>query len=178
MMLLFKVYLSDILILTLPLLITFSILFSQLQHPLAMGLLLLIQTLLISVTAGLSMYSFWVSYILFLIFLGGMLILFIYIASLASNEMFYFKFYLSIFFSIMFLLSLLMVLVDPMISFSPNALSNSNFDFSMSTPMTINWIYNSTSMVFTIFIISYLFLMLFVIMKIMNLSKGPLRLNF
>nr|YP_003289021.1 NADH dehydrogenase subunit 6 [Xenograpsus testudinatus]ACF08707.1 NADH dehydrogenase subunit 6 [Xenograpsus testudinatus] len=168
---------SDILILTLPLLMTFSILFSQLQHPLAMGLLLLVQTLLISVTAGLSMYSFWVSYILFLIFLGGMLILFMYVASLASNEMFYFKFYLSIFFSIMFLFSILMIFLDPMISFSPNAFSNSNFNFSMTTPMTINWIYNSTSMMFTIFIVSYLFLMLFVIMKIMNLSKGPLRLN-
>nr|QNV11699.1 NADH dehydrogenase subunit 6 [Rhamphomyia barbata] len=65
-----------------------SFIFMQMNHPLAMGLMLLMQTFLICLITGLMTKSFWFSYILFLIFLGGMLVLFIYVTSLASNEMF------------------------------------------------------------------------------------------
>ena len=50
-----------------------------------MGLTLLIQTILVSIISGLITKTFWFSYILFLVFLGGILVLFIYVTSLASN---------------------------------------------------------------------------------------------
>jgi NADH-ubiquinone oxidoreductase chain 6 len=53
-----------------------------------MGLVLLIQTLIVALLTGVLASSFWFSYILFLVFLGGMLVLFIYVTRLASNEMF------------------------------------------------------------------------------------------
>nr|YP_010466949.1 NADH dehydrogenase subunit 6 [Hemigrapsus sinensis]UVF28721.1 NADH dehydrogenase subunit 6 [Hemigrapsus sinensis] len=163
--------------LTIPLLLSSSLLFTQLSHPLAMGLMLFIQTVLISITVGMYNFSFWFSYILFLVFLGGMLILFIYIASLASNESFIFSFTTSLFFIVtafFFLFGLLFM--DPLIAFPSSFTSSSSLNFYFSTPFIINWIYNTPSMIFTIFIVSYLLLMLIIIVKITNLFKGPLRL--
>nr|YP_010384960.1 NADH dehydrogenase subunit 6 [Pinnotheres excussus]UPL64957.1 NADH dehydrogenase subunit 6 [Pinnotheres excussus] len=168
---------TDILPFTIPLLITLTLLFTQLSHPLAMGLILLIQTVLISLSIGFSTFSFWTSYILFLIFLGGMLILFIYVASLASNE--YFSFSISKLMILSFILTFLsiMLVFFNELFFSPTTLIPSpSLDFLTSTPLTINWIYNTPFMNFTIFIIIYLLLTLIVIVKIINLFKGPLRL--
>ena len=58
----------------------------MLTHPLAMGLTLIIQTALAAVIAGIIARTFWFSYLLILIFLGGILILFIYVSTLAPNE--------------------------------------------------------------------------------------------
>nr|YP_009627367.1 NADH dehydrogenase subunit 6 [Metopograpsus frontalis]QCC70816.1 NADH dehydrogenase subunit 6 [Metopograpsus frontalis] len=166
------------LMLTTPLLLTLSVLFTQLSHPLAMGLTLLIQTILISITAGLSMHSFWISYILFLVFLGGMLVLFIYVTSIASNEpLVIISSFIFIFLSI-FGLSFLCIFLDPMLISYPTSLPIMDSpSFFISTPFVINWIYNTPSMLFTIFIISYLLLMLLVVVKIVTLFKGPLRLS-
>nr|YP_010384999.1 NADH dehydrogenase subunit 6 [Plagusia squamosa]UPL65009.1 NADH dehydrogenase subunit 6 [Plagusia squamosa] len=165
------------LMLTIPLLLTSSILFTQLSHPLAMGLVLLIQTILISITVGLSTYSFWFSYILFLVFLGGMLILFIYVASLASNESFNFSMTSLMISGFMMLITLLFLFTDPLLILNPTLLPNLSLETMNSTQFITSWIYNSPSMVFTIFIISYLLLMLIVVVKIVNLFKGPLRLS-
>uniref|UniRef100_UPI00315DFF6A NADH dehydrogenase subunit 6 n=1 Tax=Tuerkayana magnum TaxID=3018951 RepID=UPI00315DFF6A len=164
------------LMLTIPCLVTLSILFTQLNHPLAMGLMLLVQTVLISITVGISTYSFWFSYILFLVFLGGMLVLFIYVASLASNETFIFKSSLLLFFSTMILSSFLCLFIDPFLISYSSSLPFLSLKSMTSTPFIISWIYNTPSMIFTMFIISYLLLMLIVVVKIVNLFKGPLRL--
>nr|YP_009239918.1 NADH dehydrogenase subunit 6 [Ocypode cordimanus]AMN14552.1 NADH dehydrogenase subunit 6 [Ocypode cordimanus] len=167
---------SEILFLTFPLLLSLSILFTQLSHPLALGLTLLIQTTLISITVGISTYSFWFSYILFLVFLGGMLVLFIYVASIASNEAFVFSSSYLLFITFIILLSLFVLFLDPLMMLSNSSLPDSSLSFYF-TPHFISWIYNTPSMSFTIFIISYLLLMLVIVVKIVNLFKGPLRLS-
>nr|UEK25922.1 NADH dehydrogenase subunit 6 [Hemigrapsus takanoi] len=162
---------------TIPLLLVFSLLFTQLSHPLAMGLMLFIQTVLISITIGIFNFSFWFSYILFLVFLGGMLVLFIYVASLASNESFSFSLLSFLFFlSITSMLTFFLAWLDPFIT-SLNSSTSSSLTYFISTPFIINWVYNTPSMVFTIFIVSYLLLMLIIVVKIVNLFKGPLRLT-
>nr|YP_010990322.1 NADH dehydrogenase subunit 6 [Sinolapotamon cirratum]WOW98738.1 NADH dehydrogenase subunit 6 [Sinolapotamon cirratum] len=160
-----------------PMIILLSIVFTRIMHPLAMGLNLLMQTMIISFSAGLTTYSFWFSYILFLIFLGGMLVLFIYVASLASNEIFLPSFFLT-FFTLIFmvLLILLFFLLDPIFISNFSDLPNSSINNLSSTNYITSWIFNTPSMYFTIFIISYLLLALLVVVKIINLYKGPLRL--
>nr|YP_010952797.1 NADH dehydrogenase subunit 6 [Tetraloides heterodactylus]WMQ53217.1 NADH dehydrogenase subunit 6 [Tetraloides heterodactylus] len=156
-----------------------SFLFTRLTHPLSLGLSLLIQTILISMTAGLYTSSFWFSYILFMIFLGGMLVLFIYVASLASNE--FFNFSLMTFFSFFFLLLSLIFFayfLDPMLTSSKSSIFLSPINTNlMSTPSIISWIYSQPLMNFTLFIILYLLLTLLVVVKITNLFTGPLRLS-
>nr|ARH54153.1 NADH dehydrogenase subunit 6 [Bromius obscurus] len=61
------------------------------SHPLSMGSILLMQTILVSLITGVMNLTFWFSYIMFLIMIGGMLIMFIYMTSTASNEKFVMK---------------------------------------------------------------------------------------
>nr|VFU78665.1 NADH dehydrogenase subunit 6 [Proasellus grafi] len=70
------------------LLLSFGGLFLASSTPHLLILSLLTSTLLIALTLG-FMNSFpWLAYILFLIFLGGILILFTYVSSLSTNHLF------------------------------------------------------------------------------------------
>nr|YP_010952862.1 NADH dehydrogenase subunit 6 [Trapezia bidentata]WMQ53282.1 NADH dehydrogenase subunit 6 [Trapezia bidentata] len=161
-----------------PLILLLSFLFTQLKHPLALGLTLLLQTIMISIMTGTSTYSFWFSYILFLIFLGGMLVLFIYVASLASNESFFFSFKsLMLYTFFFFFLTFIAFLMDPLLSPYPSSLPITSVSSNLSTPFFISWIYNCNFMNFTLFIILYLLLTLIVVVKITNFTKSPLRLQ-
>nr|YP_009343067.1 NADH dehydrogenase subunit 6 [Pacifastacus leniusculus]APS87294.1 NADH dehydrogenase subunit 6 [Pacifastacus leniusculus] len=164
-----------------PLILLISFLFVRLTHPLSMGLTLFTQTIIICASSGFYSHSFWFSYILFLIFLGGLLVLFIYVSSLASNEIFTPSIYPMIFsMFIMIMALILFFFIDPMII-------NSNFKMVPSSimssyklnmvPSLISTIYNSSSMFFTLFLIIYLLLTLFVVVKIINIYSSPLRSN-
>nr|QAX91394.1 NADH dehydrogenase subunit 6 [Parastacus brasiliensis] len=166
----------------LPLTITLSLMFTFLTHPLSMGLTLLTQTIAICVLSGLHNFSFWFSYILFLIFLGGMLILFIYMASLASNEAFEVSLPLPVtlcFFST--ILSLILFFIDPMVSPSSKSYTFSSLSFLVDkiSPMltTSSMIFSAPPIFFTIFVILYLLLTLIVVVKIINNTSNPLRFS-
>nr|YP_010470985.1 NADH dehydrogenase subunit 6 [Allogalathea elegans]UVF62814.1 NADH dehydrogenase subunit 6 [Allogalathea elegans] len=170
-----------ILLFILPIIIMVSLLFLTMTHPLSTGLTLLGQTILIAAASGLTSNSFWFSYILFLIFLGAMLVLFIYVASIASNEQFSFNFKAFVLFMLVSSLSLIMIFFDQIL------MSNKISSFASSLPssyifwtnsLQISPIYNMPSFQFTIFIILYLLLTLIVIVKIMNMYSSPLRLSY
>nr|YP_009417418.1 NADH dehydrogenase subunit 6 [Laurentaeglyphea neocaledonica]AMW67758.1 NADH dehydrogenase subunit 6 [Laurentaeglyphea neocaledonica] len=162
-----------------PTITTMSFLFTRLSHPLSMGLVLLTQTVLICMTTGLINMSFWFSYILFLIFLGGMLVLFIYVASLASNESFSFSF--MIFISsllFIFFLSTFFIFMDPLFNFLHLPLSTSKLtQNSYLNILLISAIYNPPTMNFTLFMVMYLLLTLIVVVNLTNTFFGPLRLS-
>nr|ACA21298.1 NADH dehydrogenase subunit 6 [Shinkaia crosnieri] len=165
----------------LPIIMIISLLFLSMIHPLSAGLILLIQTIMVTIAAGLTCPTFWFSYILFLIFLGGMLVLFIYVASVASNEHFQFNFKLFLFvFYISFSIFMLIIFIDPILISNKILFptSSMNYEINMSASMKeISPIYSTSSYSFTLFIISYLLLTLIVIVKIMNTSSSPLRLS-
>nr|YP_010593362.1 NADH dehydrogenase subunit 6 [Chionoecetes opilio x Chionoecetes japonicus]QJS52753.1 NADH dehydrogenase subunit 6 [Chionoecetes opilio]UWV18219.1 NADH dehydrogenase subunit 6 [Chionoecetes opilio x Chionoecetes japonicus]WAI96442.1 NADH dehydrogenase subunit 6 [Chionoecetes opilio x Chionoecetes japonicus] len=164
-------------LLIIPTILMLALLFTRLTHPLSLGLTLLIQTVSISLNTGLSLYSFWFSYILFMIFLGGMLVLFIYVASLASNESFSFSFfYMFTSLLILLLIFLMCLFMDPILMVDFSSLPTASIDVKLSTPLITSWIYSNSNMMFTLFIILYLLLTLVVVVKITNLFKGPLRL--
>nr|AST10231.1 NADH dehydrogenase subunit 6 [Abachrysa eureka] len=153
--------------------------FIQTKHPLAMGLNLLIQTILISLLCSFHSYSYWFSYILFLIMLGGMLVLFLYVTSLASNELFNFN----------MMLMLLMLMFTIMISFF--LLINDNFMWLMNNFDMMNFnsknlsnennlikLYNNPTSNMTMLMIMYLFLTLIIVVKITDIKQGPLRQNY
>nr|YP_004891575.1 NADH dehydrogenase subunit 6 [Phalera flavescens]AEB71587.1 NADH dehydrogenase subunit 6 [Phalera flavescens] len=90
-----KMFLSNMIIML-------SIIMFFMNNPLSMGLMILMQTLLICLLSGMMIKTYWFSYILFLTFLGGLLVLFIYVSSIASNELFNMKFLLNLFFLFVF----------------------------------------------------------------------------
>nr|YP_010952391.1 NADH dehydrogenase subunit 6 [Pseudabris przewalskyi]WMQ52485.1 NADH dehydrogenase subunit 6 [Pseudabris przewalskyi] len=153
---------------------TFSILFVFMSHPLSLGLILLVQTTLISMMSGKFCLNFWFSYILFLIMIGGMLILFIYMTSVASNEKFTINSNSIMFLSIMVLLSTLTTFMEnsmielpyknDLISIKIDTLHFSMIKFT-SFPMSM----------ILVFMIVYLLIVLIAVVKIIDNKQGPLR---
>nr|UEK75527.1 NADH dehydrogenase subunit 6 [Eupeodes confrater] len=158
-----------------------AFMFMQMNHPLSMGMMLLIQTVMICCVSGLMTKSFWFSYILFLIFIGGMLVLFIYVTSLASNEMFTFslKMFLLMFFNLMILM-LLIIFMDKMILMF-NSLNNEMTSISslnnyiLENTLNLNKLYNYPTNMINILLINYLLITLIATVKITKLFYGPLR---
>nr|YP_010697707.1 NADH dehydrogenase subunit 6 [Neptis namba]WCF76505.1 NADH dehydrogenase subunit 6 [Neptis namba] len=163
------------------LLIFFSIFLFFINHPLAMGLLILIQTLLTCLLSGMLISTYWFSYILFLIFLGGLLVLFIYVSSVASNELFKISLMNKFSFCYILLIFLMSMIFkdnlnwmnfsfnNEMINFFNIFLFNDDINFNLSK------LYNEQTYFLMMMMIIYLFITLIAIVKITNIFFGPLR---
>nr|YP_010481021.1 NADH dehydrogenase subunit 6 [Perula sp. 1 HFZ-2022c]UVN16543.1 NADH dehydrogenase subunit 6 [Perula sp. 1 HFZ-2022c] len=164
-------------------LIIFSLNMLFLNHPLSMGLLILLQTILTCLYSGILTKTYWFSYILFLTFLGGLLVLFIYVSSIASNEMFNFfynKFWILYFNISLFFLMMLMFmnLKFNFINFSTNLEMNNFFNlffFNNENSINLSKLYNNQTFKLMIMMMIYLFITLIAIIKITNIFFGPLR---
>nr|YP_002364611.1 NADH dehydrogenase subunit 6 [Pedetontus silvestrii]ACC60225.1 NADH dehydrogenase subunit 6 [Pedetontus silvestrii] len=148
------------------------------NNPIVMGLLLMIQTILIAIYTGSLYSSFWFSYVLSLIFLGGLLVLFIYIASLASNEKFLISLYSTMYMFFLITLFLMMFLIIDNLIIPTKVINNEmilslEMNTSIFTSISKYYINNITPT--TMILIMYLFLTLIVTVKITNISLGPLR---
>nr|YP_009227481.1 NADH dehydrogenase subunit 6 [Parnara guttata]AFN21416.1 NADH dehydrogenase subunit 6 [Parnara guttata] len=154
------------------------------NHPLSMGLMILMQTLLICLISGFIINTYWFSYILFLTFLGGLLVLFIYVSSIASNELFNLTFknklLLIMIMTMMFLICMLNMNNLKMMNFHSNNYDMNNFFnyflfFNNENNINLSKLYNSHNYFLMIMLIIYLFITLIVVVKITNIFYGPLR---
>nr|YP_007627015.1 NADH dehydrogenase subunit 6 [Tristira magellanica]AGC22280.1 NADH dehydrogenase subunit 6 [Tristira magellanica] len=154
--------------------------FIKMNHPMSMMMIIIIQTFVIGLMTGTMMESFWLSYILFLTFLGGMLVLFIYITSIASNEMFYFKSIMMIFTATTWLLIMSIFILFDMSLFMDFFKNSETFSINTSInyqemSMSLNKIYNNPTFVVSMMMMIYLFLTLLAVVKITNINQGPIR---
>nr|ASY98416.1 NADH dehydrogenase subunit 6 [Humbertiella nada] len=154
---------------------TLSLIFLFLNHPLSMGLILFLQTIMMCLISGSMSSSFWFSYVLLLIYLGGMLVLFMYVTSIASNELFFYS-------NMVFMLiplSILMIIIAFNLNINPpmNLFENlETFQSLLKYPNSfLLKMYNQPINIITILIASYLFLTLIAVVKIIYLFSGPLR---
>nr|ULR86971.1 NADH dehydrogenase subunit 6 [Macquartia sp. 2 HNL-2022a] len=157
--------------------------FLFMKHPLSMGLTLLIQTTLVCLMSGLINKTFWFSYILFLVFIGGMLVLFIYVTSLASNEMFSFSIKMMLVSSfILLLLLMIFMLIDKTLIMKYNnietQLINLLNSYIKENSLSLNKLYNFPNNLLTIMLMNYLLITMIAVVKITKLFKGPLRPMF
>nr|AFU50187.1 NADH dehydrogenase subunit 6 [Prioninae sp. MJTNT-2012] len=153
--------------------------FLFMKHPLSFGLILLLQTILVALSTGMMNYNYWFSYMLFLIMVGGMLVLFIYMTSIASNEKFKFSSKIMMMTLGMLITSASLMIVDKfflntnmfMQDLIPQNMNSSN-NFSMTK--FFNW----PSSMNLIMIMVYLLITLIMVVKITNIKYGPLRQKF
>nr|YP_009330388.1 NADH dehydrogenase subunit 6 [Eurema blanda]ANN44654.1 NADH dehydrogenase subunit 6 [Eurema blanda] len=164
------------------LLIFFSLIMFFISHPLAMGLIILMQTLIISIFIGMFINTYWFSYILFMVFMGGLLVLFIYVSSIASNELM--KFSLKLKMSIIFIMfSILMIFyfqfnnINLFYLFKNNEMNNmpNLIYFFNDNNINLYKLYNKQNYFLIMLLILYLFITLIVVIKITNIFYGPLR---
>nr|UPL65828.1 NADH dehydrogenase subunit 6 [Alloeorhynchus sp.] len=156
-------------------LICTSIILPALQHPLSMGLILIIQTLLIAVHTGSMINMFWFSYVLVLAMLSGALVLFIYMASIASNEKFKMSNMIAFMVAISVILSALMqILMDKILS--NNIMFNVNNLFINYEQMnTMVKLFNMQAMLMTLILVLYLLFSMISVSFIVNIFEGPMR---
>nr|AWN56242.1 NADH dehydrogenase subunit 6 [Eriopis connexa] len=153
------------------LLILTSTLMMFLKHPLSLGLNILIHTILTCLIMGSMSYNFWFSYILILVMIGGLLVLFIYMTSIAPNEKFKFNSYLLLMI-LFFFLSLIFYLNLNNMNWNNELINNyNNYEFNLNLNKFMNF---PNSNIFII-IVFYLLITMIVVVKITKLNFGPLR---
>nr|YP_008081537.1 NADH dehydrogenase subunit 6 [Erynnis montanus]AGJ72736.1 NADH dehydrogenase subunit 6 [Erynnis montanus] len=161
-----------------------SIILFFLKHPLSLGLLILTQTLMSCLISGMIINTYWFSYILFLTFLGGLLVLFIYVSSIASNELFEIsmnnKMMFIIIISFIFLLSIMLMNNLNWMNLFINSYELNNFFnmflfFNNENNMNLTKLYNNQTYFLMMMMMIYLFITLVAVVKITNIFYGPLR---
>nr|YP_010883382.1 NADH dehydrogenase subunit 6 [Prophantis octoguttalis]WIK99898.1 NADH dehydrogenase subunit 6 [Prophantis octoguttalis] len=168
------------------LIMIFSFIMLFLNHPLSMGLMILIQTMLTCMISSFMLNTYWFSYILFLTFLGGLLVLFIYVSSIASNELFKLSFFMKIYFLFMMII---LMMISLMLMYNLNWLNlNMNLEmnkffnmmlfFNNENKINLSKLYNNQTFLMMMMMIIYLFITLIAVVKITNISYGPLRSSF
>nr|YP_009728182.1 NADH dehydrogenase subunit 6 [Euproctis seitzi]QIA46629.1 NADH dehydrogenase subunit 6 [Euproctis seitzi] len=166
-----------------------SIYMMFLNSPLPMGLMILLQTSITCLITGMIMKTYWFSYILFLIFLGGLLVLFIYVSSISPNELFKLNFFfLKSFYLMIFMLFLFLIfffknnLMLMNLSFNSDMdnliLLKNSFNSNMINKFNLNKLYNNHTFIIMIMLMIYLLITLITVVKIINIFYGPLRSNF
>lgn len=135
--------------------------FIQVSHPVRMGIVVCISSIPVIILIGHFFINFWFRYLSFLVLLGAILVLFMYVRSLVSNEIFSLismKSWIINFFIIYFIFY----------AFSLNL-------FELHLVFDIGELFNENYYEIIGFLICYLLLTLLVIVKLVQLFKGPLR---
>nr|UFK32236.1 NADH dehydrogenase subunit 6 [Aguriahana digitata] len=138
------------------------------NNPMSMGLILLMQTITVIMFMNKIMISSWFAMITFMMMVGGLLIMFMYMSSIASNEKFKLKINLMIIMLIMVIIHDEMTLSNQ-INETQELVMTSNFNLSLTK------IYNEKSMMLTTMLVLYLLLTMISVTKMVKHHKGPLR---
>nr|QQQ88799.1 NADH dehydrogenase subunit 6 [Hyalella armata] len=149
--------------------LSLSFMFMQLVTPLSLGAIVVVFSFFISVSMVLICSTPWFSFLLFMLFLSGMMIIFIYVSSLASNELYFYSPYF-------FILALLW-LSPVLLKNETNKLMNMS-DLSASATNNYFIMYKAYSFsvcLFTMLLIIYLLITLIVVVKNSTMEEAPLR---
>nr|YP_010352950.1 NADH dehydrogenase subunit 6 [Tropostreptus severus]UOF70381.1 NADH dehydrogenase subunit 6 [Tropostreptus severus] len=141
-----------------------TILFPLMFHPMMMGITIIVLTLSISMYMWLTLNFSWLSYILFLIFLGALLVLFVYISTLAPNEKFLKMSYYPL------LLLLILIILPSNYTMKDITMNNTELLPTMK-------IFSMSLTLMTLFLALYLLLTLLIVSKITLFKEGPLRMS-
>nr|WIM51136.1 NADH dehydrogenase subunit 6 [Extensus latus] len=138
-------------------------------NPMSMGLMLLLQTMFMILIMNMMLLSSWFVMITFLMMIGGLLILISYMSSIASNEIF--KLNLKMF----IVMIMLIILSEDMMN--ENQINEMQYLTNINSIETISMIkmYNKSSMMLTMLMVSYLLLTMIVVSMIVKHNQGPLR---
>nr|WRY72497.1 NADH dehydrogenase subunit 6 [Yangida basnetti] len=137
------------------------------NNPMSMGLTLLVQTMMMILLMNKMLSSSWFVMITFMMMIGGLLIMFMYMSSIASNE----KFKLNVNWTLMMVI-MIIITDEMMLENQINELLDVSFkEFNLS----LTKIYNIKSMTLTILLVMYLLLTMISVTKLVKHHKGPLR---
>nr|QQQ88617.1 NADH dehydrogenase subunit 6 [Hyalella nefrens] len=148
-----------------------TFMFTQLSTPLGLGAAVVIFSFFVSLSMALVCYTSWFSLLLFMLFLSGMMIIFIYVCSLASNE--------THFYSVTFIYLVLAFTFFMAFSYEVNKLMGVSGMLVSSSDSAILMckVYSFSVYMFIMLLIIYLLITLIVVVKICVISEGPVRIK-
>ena len=132
----------------------------MISHPISLGIIIIIIALNIGIWAFYIVYS-WFMYLLVLVFLGGVIVLIIYMSTLSANEKF----------------SPNSIYAGTLIFCTPVFLSSSNLLISPYITDNINiitHIYESKNVSILSYLMVYLLITLVCVVKLVKFEEGPL----
>nr|YP_002970758.1 NADH dehydrogenase subunit 6 [Helotrephes sp. NKMT027]ACJ69570.1 NADH dehydrogenase subunit 6 [Helotrephes sp. NKMT027] len=149
-----------------------STMFLMCNHPLSMGIILIMNILMATMITGMIINSYMYSYILFIIMLSGMLVLFMYMAAIASNEKFKMNKMMISSFIIMSISALIAVM-----SIKNIPLIKAEFFSFNSTPQYLDLmkLFEGKTMFITMIMVIYLLVTMILASFIANSFDGPMR---
>nr|WRK21502.1 NADH dehydrogenase subunit 6 [Nionia sp.] len=139
-----------------------------LKTPMSMGVMLLVQAMLTSLFLSTILSSSWIPMITFLMMIGGLLILFTYMSSIASNEKFNMKINISM------LMIILLIFLDTFM-FEFQIQENQDMKFMLIKDLSMIKLYNKKSMILTMILLLFLLLTMISVSKMVKHHEGPLR---
>nr|UBS94001.1 NADH dehydrogenase subunit 6 [Iolania perkinsi] len=147
-----------------------------LKHPISLGSLILMQSILTSTSSMLMSKNSWFSFILFITFSGGLMIMFIYMSSIASNEKF--KFSIKLLTMILIMNMVLMLYKDKMLLFS-NKWMESTIQFQTNEEkLSILKFLTSSKKFLSKMLIVIILITLISVTNIVNSFEGPLKKTY
>nr|YP_009525789.1 NADH dehydrogenase subunit 6 [Idioscopus clypealis]AXS67656.1 NADH dehydrogenase subunit 6 [Idioscopus clypealis] len=149
--------------------IMFISMLPAMKTPMSMGMILMLNTMMMTMLINKIMITSWLAMITFLMMIGGLLILFIYMSSLASNE----KFKINM--KMMMLLLIMLTLMDEFMQESYINETQNLLNMEMTEHLSMGKLYNKKSMSITLIMVMYLLLTMIVVTKMVKHYEGPLR---
>nr|UVU30538.1 NADH deshydrogenase subunit 6 [Xorides funiuensis] len=147
-------------------------------HPLMLMMLLILYTLMMSNKMNLF-YKSWIPFITFLIMIGGLMIIFLYIISLANNELLSLNKNILIKFLFKFIIMIFMLFImfnnNYMMKWYENINIIENSNFTKSSNINMNFMYENINNWMSMFIMIYLYYSMICIMNLCYKFKSPLR---
>nr|YP_009501876.1 NADH dehydrogenase subunit 6 [Aacanthocnema dobsoni]AWU48801.1 NADH dehydrogenase subunit 6 [Aacanthocnema dobsoni] len=153
------------------LLMTMSIMINSMNTPLSMGLCLLIQTIFTCISMRLLTNSSWMPLTMFLMMVSGLMIIFMYVTSICSNNKFKFL-------NINKMLLLSMPLMFILNNFNSFPFNNDSMQLSDLFNNEFTKLYSYMNIFSSLFMFMYLLIVLIVIVNLISNIKGPLRKKY
>lgn len=138
-----------------------------------MGLTILCLTILLAVILGVIISNLWISYALILVLLGGLLVVFIYVSLLASNELFQKKNFITPLILFFFTFVSILFFIQENL-FLDSRLKSLKFIQCKGNEWLIS-LYSTELCYLTIFLILYLLLTLIVVVAVTKSDNSSLR---
>nr|WRQ18287.1 NADH dehydrogenase subunit 6 [Onukigallia sp.] len=143
----------------------------MMKNPMSMGVTLLMQTIMMIILMNKITSSSWFPMITFLMMIGGLMILFMYMSSIASNE----KFKMNI--KLITLMMLLMITTDEMMINTQTTENQSMMINDNLEKLSMNKLYSKTLSI-SIIMVVFLLLTMIAISKMVKHYEGPLRSKY
>nr|BCM73192.1 NADH dehydrogenase subunit 6 [Chaetosiphon fragaefolii] len=148
-----------------------AIMLTMMKSPISSNLIILIQTMTLTLMINLINKTAWISFMIFILYISGLMIIFLYISSIAFNELNLNKNYKNMMFKLIIILSMMFYFKT---SFNMENMNYENkFMFEDNFYMMNMFMLPNNMLIYMIMFI--LFFMLIMIIWLLKINKGPIR---